>query len=82
MKSATILSKPSADAPRQRPGASRQLHEQLLEQCRDLAVERLTRVLSEMLDRAGDTLGKLGNAAHDAGAQKLYMKARDKLLPQ
>jgi hypothetical protein len=59
-----------------------QQFEHLLEECRDLTRERLSQSLAGMLHKAGDTLWELSKANQDRDTQKLYMEAREKLLPQ
>jgi hypothetical protein len=59
-----------------------QQFEHLLEECRDLTRERLSQSLAGMLLKAGDTLWELSNATQDRDTQKLYMEAKEKLLPQ
>jgi hypothetical protein len=56
--------------------------EHLLEECRDLTRERLSQSLAGMLDKAADTLWELSKATQDRDTQKLYMEAKEKLLPQ
>ena len=49
---------------------------------RDLTRERLSQSLADMLNKAGDTLWELSKATPDRDTQKLYMEAKEKLLPQ
>ena len=53
--------------------------EGLLEQCRDLACERLSAALSGMLDKAQDTLSVLIRETQDREAQPLYQETGRKL---
>ena len=59
-----------------------QQFEHLLEECRDLTRERLSQSLAAMLQKAGDTLWELSKATQDRDTQKLYMEAKEKLLPR
>jgi uncharacterized protein DUF1631 len=59
-----------------------QQFEHLLDECRDLTRERLSQSLAGMLHKAGDTLWELSQATQDRDTQKLYMEAKEKLLPQ
>ena len=64
------------------PSQHAEQFEQLLKECRDLTCERLLESLAGMLNKAGDTLRELIGATQDRDAQRQYMDARDKLLPQ
>jgi uncharacterized protein DUF1631 len=59
-----------------------QQFEHLLEECRDLTRERLCQSLAGMLDKAADTLWELSKATQDRDTQRLYVEAKEKLLPQ
>jgi exonuclease VII small subunit len=67
-----------------RPAQSQQAaqFERLLRECQDLALGRLEKSVSAMLDKVEDALWGLANNAHDRDARDLYLKAKDTALAQ
>src|SRR5262249_42319728 len=67
-----------------RPAPSQQAaqFERLLKECQDLALERLSRSVAGMLDKAEDTLWGLANQAIDREVHNLYIQAKDLALAQ
>ena len=53
--------------------------DQLLTQCRDLAITQLDAALSAMLAKSGDALGELATKTQDREAQKRYLELKDLL---
>ena len=67
---------PLASHPRARPRLSPQESASVLKGCRELALDRMTRALSGMLDRVEDELFELANKTVERDAQNLYLDAR------
>ncbi len=53
--------------------------EHLLEECRNLTVERLEKSLAAMLDHADDALWQLATQSQDRDLRDLYVNAKDKV---
>ncbi len=69
---------PLGDHPRARARLSPKESADVLTGCRELALERIARALSGMLDRVEDDLFDLAEKASDREAQNAYLEARSK----
>ena len=67
---------PLGDHPRARARLSPQESANVLSGCRELALDRMTRALSGMLDRVEDELFTLAEKSPERDAQNVYLDAR------
>lgn len=73
---------PMRDPERPSPNPQAAQFERLLKECQDLAVDRVSRAVAAMLDKAEDALWAIADHTHDRELRDLYISAKDKLLGQ
>jgi hypothetical protein len=73
---------PMRDFDRPAPNPQEAQFERLLKECQSLALDRLMRSVSAMLDKVEDALWGLANNTHDRELRDLYITAKDKALAQ
>ncbi|HYL18383.1 MAG TPA: DUF1631 domain-containing protein [Burkholderiales bacterium] len=73
---------PMRDFDRPTPNPQEAQFERLLKECQSLALDRLMRSVSGMLDKVEDALWGLANNTHDRERRDLYITAKDKALAQ
>jgi hypothetical protein len=73
---------PMRDFDRPAPNPQEAQFERLLKECQGLALDRLMRSVSAMLDKVEDALWGLANNTHDRELRDLYITAKDKALAQ
>ena len=73
---------PMRDFDRPTPNPQEAQFERLLKECQSLALDRLMRSVSAMLDKVEDALWGLANNTHDRELRDLYISAKDKALAQ
>jgi Protein of unknown function (DUF1631) len=73
---------PMRDFDRPAPSAQEAQFERLLKECQSLALDRLCRSVSAMLDKIEDTLWGLADQTHDRELRDLYIATKDKALAQ
>src|SRR5688572_31596188 len=76
--SANVIPMRDFDRPAPSPQAAQ--FERLLKECQDLALGRLEKSLSAMLDKVEDALWGLANNAQDRETRDVYLTAKDKAL--
>ncbi len=70
---------PMRDFDRPAPSQQASQFERLLKECQELALGRLQKSLTGMLDKAGDALWELAGSATDRDTRELYTKAKDSI---
>ncbi len=73
---------PMREFDRPAPNPQEAQFERLLKECQGIALERLSRSVSAMLDKVEDALWGLADQTHDRELRDLYIAAKDKALAQ